>query len=134
VVGDDALEIVGKTLASFDKSEDEWLATLSPELEWTTFEERTTSVGLDAARQARARWLEAWTHHTTTLEDIVGEGDDVVASVRVQGLGAVSGIEVDQLLHMHFKVRGGKVVYVYEHLDRGEALRQAGLLHLAGDS
>ena len=38
-----------------------------------------------------------------------------------------SGVEVDLHLYMHFKLRGGKIVYLYEYADRGEALEAAGL-------
>ena len=39
-----------------------------------------------------------------------------------------SGITVDVHLYGHFKVRDGKVVYLFEHQDRDAALKAAGLI------
>ena len=36
-------------------------------------------------------------------------------------------MEVDLRLYLHFKLRDGKIVYLYEYADRGEALEAAGL-------
>jgi ketosteroid isomerase-like protein len=43
------------------------------------------------------------------------------------GRGRVSGVEVDVHLHMHFKVRDGKIIYVFEYEDQAAALKAAGL-------
>ncbi len=61
------------------------------------------------------------------VEEIKDGGDSVVASLHVSGLGKGSGVEVDHHIHMHFKLRDGKIVYLYEYADRAEALKAAGL-------
>jgi ketosteroid isomerase-like protein len=61
------------------------------------------------------------------VEDMAERGEDVVASVHAMGRGRVSGVEVDVRLHLHFKLRDGKVVYIFEHEDKAAALRAAGL-------
>jgi hypothetical protein len=38
-----------------------------------------------------------------------------------------SGVEADVRFFAQFKVREGKVVYIYDHDDRAEALQAAGL-------
>jgi hypothetical protein len=43
------------------------------------------------------------------------------------GRGVRSGVEVDLRVYQHFKLRDGKIVYLYEYADRGEALEAAGL-------
>jgi ketosteroid isomerase-like protein len=58
---------------------------------------------------------------------VVQGGDTVVATLRVIARGKSSGVETDVCLHLHFEVRDGKVVYVFEHTDRAAALEAAGL-------
>ena len=53
--------------------------------------------------------------------------DSVVACLHLTGQGKSSGVEVDLRLYMHFKLRDGKIVYLYGYADRGEALEAAGL-------
>ena len=53
--------------------------------------------------------------------------DSVVACLHLTGRGKMSGVEVDLRVYQHFKLRDGKIVYVYEYEDRGEALEAAGL-------
>jgi len=47
--------------------------------------------------------------------------------MHLTGRGKMSGVEVDLRIYFHFKLRDGKIVYVYEYDDRGEALEVAGL-------
>ena len=54
-------------------------------------------------------------------------GDGVVARVHLKGRGRSSGVEADVRFSAQFKVRDGKVAYVYDHGDRGAALEAAGL-------
>jgi len=54
-------------------------------------------------------------------------GDRVVAFVRVEGVGAKSGIAVQaRIAHVH-TFRDGKVIRVESFEDRDEALRVAGI-------
>jgi ketosteroid isomerase-like protein len=53
--------------------------------------------------------------------------DSVVACLHLTGRGKASGVEVDLRIYGHFKVRDGKIVYLYEYADRSEALEAAGL-------
>jgi len=61
------------------------------------------------------------------VEEVVGEGDSLVATVHVTAQGRASGVEVDVRLYFHFKVRDDKVAYIYEHQDRATALEAVGL-------
>jgi hypothetical protein len=45
----------------------------------------------------------------------------------VMAKGKASGVEVDVRLYMQFTVREGKVIYVFEHEDRADALKAVGL-------
>jgi len=97
-------------------------------IEWMPFEDNhTPSNGLDAALRIRNGWLDTWDEHRTEVEEILDGGDDVCASALLSGRGKGSGVGVDVRLYAHFKVRDGAVVYLYEHQDRAEALKAAGL-------
>jgi hypothetical protein len=61
------------------------------------------------------------------LEDVAEHGESVLASVHVTARGKTSGAEVDVRLYLHFKVRNGKVVYIFEHEDKAVALAAVGL-------
>jgi ketosteroid isomerase-like protein len=114
---------VQKWLVSFTDDRDGFRDTLHPEIEWFPFEDNhTPSYGVEGAMRIRDAWLDAWDEMRARLEQIVDEGDSVVASIHVTGTGKSSGVGVDVRLHLLFKVRGGKIAYVYEHTDRNEAL------------
>jgi ketosteroid isomerase-like protein len=61
------------------------------------------------------------------LEEVVEEGDNVVALVHLTARGTGSGVEVDVRFYAQFKVRNGKVICVFDHEDRAAALEAAGL-------
>ena len=72
-------------------------------------------------------WLEGWEEFRLEPEEFLEAGDRVVVLVRQSGRGKGSGVEVDTRLHFHFGLRDGKVVHIYEHLNRAEALEAAGI-------
>jgi ketosteroid isomerase-like protein len=122
------LELVGRWFESFDGDSDAFRDTLHPEIEWFPFEENhTPTYGIDGALRIRNQWLDAWDSLDYDLEEVVDEGDSVVVSAHVMNRGKLSGVEVDVRIHFHFKVRDGKIVYLFEHMDRAAALNAAGL-------
>jgi ketosteroid isomerase-like protein len=67
---------------------------------------------------------------TTTnrfVEEVIEDGNDVVARVHIKARGQGSGVEADVRFFAQFKVRDGKVAYIYDHNDRAAALEAAGL-------
>jgi ketosteroid isomerase-like protein len=58
---------------------------------------------------------------------VVEEGDGVVVSVHITARGKTSGAVVDMRSYAHFKLRGDKVVYIFDHGDRAAALEAIGL-------
>src|SRR4051794_9117799 len=122
------VELVQKWLESFTEDRDAFRDTIHPEIEWLPFEDNhTPSYGVEGAMRIRDAWLDAWDEVRAGLEQIADEGDSVVASVHVTGRGKGSGVEVGVRLHMLFKVRDDKIVYLYEHTDRNEALLALGM-------
>jgi ketosteroid isomerase-like protein len=121
-------EAVRRFLAAFEDSDDAFRAVLHPEIEWYPIEEnRTPTRGIDAALWNRNQWLDTWEEHDLQVEEVIEHGDDVVAGVHIKARGQGSGVEADVRFFAQFKVRDGKVAYIYDHEDRAGALEAAGL-------
>jgi ketosteroid isomerase-like protein len=122
------VEVVQGSIAAFEDDEETWLAAIDPEHVWYPLEEgNIPSHGRDAALAIRKRWLESWGSHQIAVEEILDGGDSVVGCLHLTGTGKASGLEVDLRFYMHWKLRDGKIVYLYEYADRNEALKAAGL-------
>jgi ketosteroid isomerase-like protein len=123
------VEIVLRSLQAFEGDEQAWLSTLDPAFEWYPIEEgHVPAHGHEGAVGIRKRWLENWKGHRIEVEGLKDGGDNVVACLHVSGRGRGSGIEVDLRLHMHWKLRKGRIVYLFEYADEDQALEAAGLL------
>jgi ketosteroid isomerase-like protein len=121
-------EAVREFFSAFDGEDDAFGACLHPEIEWYPIEEnRTPNRGVDAALRNRNEWLETWEEHELGVEEAVEDGDDVVVLVHIRARGRGSGIETDVRFYAQFKVRDGKVAYIYDHEDRNSAMQAAGL-------
>jgi ketosteroid isomerase-like protein len=83
--------------------------------------------GNDAALANYKRWNEAWERAETTVEEVIGRGDQVFLAVRFQGRGRASGIEIDTRLYEVFMLRDGKVLRIDEYEHRADAVEAAGL-------
>jgi ketosteroid isomerase-like protein len=122
------VEVVLRSIEAFEHDEEAWLSTADPSIEWHPIEEgHIPSRGHEAAVGVRRRWLENWESHRIDVEEMKDSADSVVARLHLSGRGKRSGVEADLRIYMHFKLRGGKIVYIYEYADRGEALEAAGL-------
>jgi ketosteroid isomerase-like protein len=127
-MSEENVEVVRRSIAAFEDDEEAWLAEIDPSHVWYPLEEgNLPSRGLDSARAIRKRWLDSWASHRIDVEEIFDHGDSVVACLHLRGIGKGSGLEVDRRFYMHWKLREGKMVYLYEYADRDEALEAAGL-------
>jgi ketosteroid isomerase-like protein len=121
-------EAVRAWFEAFNDDPDAFQEILHPDIEWFPFEDNyTPSRGIDGAMRVRRHWLDSWSDQTVELEDLVADDDNVVVTAHVTARGRGSGVEVDVRLHFHFALRDGRVVHIYEHVDRAEALGAAGL-------
>ena len=121
-------EAVRRFISAFEGDDEAFRETLHPEIEWYPIEEnRTPTRGVDAALWNRNAWLDTWDEYRQDVEEVIEEGDSVVASVHIMGRGKGSGVEVDVRFYAQIKVRDDKVVYIYDHEDRAAALEAAGL-------
>ena len=122
------VEVVRRSLEAFEDDQDAWLQTLDPELEWYPVEDgHIPSHGFDGARGVRQRWLDTWEGHSIEVEELTGQGENVLGTIHLSGRGKGSGVDVDLRVYLHFKVRNGKIVYCYEYERREDALEAAGL-------
>jgi ketosteroid isomerase-like protein len=121
-------EAVRRFISAFENDTDAFRDTLHPEIEWFPFEEnRTPTRGIEAAMSNRNDWLDTWEEHRLDLEEVVEQGDNVVALVHITARGSGSGAAVDVRFYAHFKVLNGKVIYIFDHEERAAAFRAAGL-------
>jgi ketosteroid isomerase-like protein len=127
-MSEENVEVARRWLGTFSDDADGFASTLHPEIEWFPFEDNhMPSYGIEGGMRIRNHWMDAWDDMQVDVEDVAEQGQNVVVSVHVTGRGKGSGVEVDVRLHLHFKVRDGKIVYVFEHEDKGAALEAAGL-------
>jgi ketosteroid isomerase-like protein len=124
------VEIVLRLIEAFQHDEEEaMLSMVDPAIEWYPIGEgHSLSRGHEAAIRVRRRsWLEVWEGRRIDVEEVKDGADGVVACLHLTGRGKLSGVEVDLRVYMHYKLRDGKIAYVYEYADRAEALEAAGL-------
>jgi ketosteroid isomerase-like protein len=103
-------------------------AYFHPDCEYRSVEETAAIRGHDGLIRWVARWLEAWEHTWDQVDEIIGVGETVVASIRVHGRGRRSGMEISHRQFDVFELRRGRIRRIREYLDPEQALEAAGLL------
>jgi uncharacterized protein len=102
---------------------------LHPEIEWRTTPEVPflgTYKGLDEFLRGMNEWTESFDELTTQIEDFIDAGEHALVYHRMHGRGRDSGAEVDLAIWQVVSVRDGKLVRMYDFIDRDEALAVAG--------
>ncbi len=99
---------------------------LAPDVVWNPADE-TPQHGEAAVLAYMSRWEAEWENLTTTGEEFLDAGDQVVVKVHFAGRGRTSGIEVDARLFEVYTLRNGMIVRMDEFTDRQVALEAAGL-------
>ena len=61
------------------------------------------------------------------LEEVIEQGDSVVASIHITARGKASGVETDVRFYAHIKMKDHQIVYIFDHRDRTTALKAVGL-------
>jgi ketosteroid isomerase-like protein len=119
--------VVRRLFWAFENDTEVFRDTLHPEVEWFPIDENQGRLyGVEAALRNRNEWLDTWDEHRFELEEVVAEGNSVVVSVHITARGRISGAVVDVRFYAYFKLRDGKVVYIYDHADKAEALEAVG--------
>ncbi len=83
--------------------------------------------GIEAIRAQHQGWFEAYPDLRVEPLEIRSKGDLVFVWTRFTGHGADSGATMEMELAHVITVEGGRTRRLREYLDRGEALRAAGL-------
>ena len=71
--------------------------------------------------------LEAWEERRLEPEEFIDAGDDVVVLLHEYRRGRGSGVELESKTAVVIAVSGGRVVRIQGYMDRGAALKAAGL-------
>ena len=120
--------VVRRLFWAFENDTAAFRDVLHPEIEWFPIDEnRGRLYGIEAALRNRNEWLDTWEEHQFELNEVVAEGDSVVVLVHITARGKISGAVVDVRFYAHFKLRDDKVVYIFDHRTRAEAIEAAGL-------
>jgi ketosteroid isomerase-like protein len=94
-----------------------------------TFQPRVddaTFTGLAGLAEGWAEWLSAWSRYDAEVEDTIDAGDNVVMLVRLIGETRHDNVVIEQPAAVVYTVEDGKVVRLAFHLDRRQALAEAG--------
>ena len=125
-------EIVTRGYETFNAGDIEAsLALFDPDIEWHTYIVPGPGGGVYHGHDGvRELWTEAkrvFGGFKNIPERLFDAGDRIVAFVRIEGVGAKSGVAVQaRIAHVH-TIRDGKVIRVESFEDRDEALRAAGI-------
>jgi uncharacterized protein len=107
------------------------LTILDPAIEWHTYivpgPGGGTYHGHDGVRELWSDAYRIFGGFKNVPEKLFESGDRVVAFIRVEGVGAKSGIAVQARIAHVFSFRNDKVIRVESFEDRDEALRVAGI-------
>jgi ketosteroid isomerase-like protein len=127
------VEVVRRSYEAFNRGDlDGALEAMHPEIEWHTYIVPGPGGGV-YRRHAGVRelWSDArriFGDFRNIPEELFDAGDRVLAFIRIEGVGAISGAPVEaRIAHVH-TFHGGKVVRVQSFEDRDEARRAAGLV------
>ena len=128
----DHIAIVRRGYEAFNRGDiDTALVELDPEIEWRTYivpgPGGGTYRGHDGVRELWSEAKKIFGGFRNEPEEIFDAGDRVVAFVRVEGVGAKSGVAVQARIAHLYTFRGGKVLRVESFEDRDAALHAAGI-------
>ena len=116
--------------ATIEEDWDTALGTLDPDAEIHDFD--VPDAGVEHGHDGYFAWLEGWSAswETWRVEDVeirAAGGDQVVALFRMIAKGRSSGIEVDRLDAITYRIRDGKIVRMEYYNDQEQALEAVGL-------
>jgi ketosteroid isomerase-like protein len=107
------------------------LALVDPDLEWTYLDPSAADprpqVCHGRGELAAAIAQQAERGLRSQLEEVIGHGNKVVATVRTPSADAHRARQSDDRDYTLFTVRGGRIVALRDCRDRGDALRLAGI-------
>jgi ketosteroid isomerase-like protein len=130
-----SLENVDKVRSSFDSfNRGDMPPTLfkhfDPAIAWHTSEDNPDTAvyhGREALAELIATWREMFEEMRIEPSEFIEVTDGVITPARVLGRGAASGARIDMQRTYRFELRDGRIVEVWEHRTKEEALQALGL-------
>jgi uncharacterized protein len=115
--------------ANLRRDNDSALSLYDPEVEIESpfFDASGVYRGVDGVREFFRLMLGPLSDWTSTVEEWIDAGDDVIAVIRVSGRGRKSGVPVEAVAAHVWSVRNGKLVRLHIYATREEALKAVGL-------
>ena len=121
-----SIELVRAIIAALNRGDvDGMLAHMDPDFEWTPLESSpvsSVSRGREQVRRYVEDWIGTFEGLRLDLEDLTEVADRVVATVRGEGRGRASGLQLDNRFCQVWTVRSGMAIAMEEHATREEAL------------
>ena len=125
------VEIVRRATEAHRRHDNETVLSLyDPEVEMELQDlagETNVYRGLDGVGTFYRDFLEALTDWTTTVDEWIDRGDDVIAVLRLTGRGRKSGVPFERREAHVWTVRDGKLWRLRVYGTRAEALKAVGL-------
>jgi len=127
-----ALDIVRRQYDAFqDEDCDAFFALYHPEVEIDLSRSGIPDGGVhhghDGIREGWVRWRGVWDDYRFEVEDLTELGDRVLSLTRIHARSKGHGLDTEVRAGEVFTVRGELIVHFVNFLDRGAALREAGL-------
>jgi uncharacterized protein len=120
------LEAVRRGYEAWNRGDvDAVLELVHPDIEWQPGEdapEAGENQGIEGFRGFIESWLDSFEELRIVPEELLVEGDCVVATVRQRGRGRGSGVELDVVTAHAWRIRDGRAVGWYGYRNRGAAL------------
>jgi ketosteroid isomerase-like protein len=88
--------------------------------------ERTELRGEAGLREGWRDWLEPWETYRGEVEEVMGAGDDVIVTARVEARARRGGVRFEHPAAVVLTVEDGRVSRIRFYLDRADAFRDAG--------
>ena len=124
-----AVELVQRALAALNAGDIEALVALCDRDFELDMSDRVfnpaTYRGHDGIRQFHNEVLEVWEQYVWEPEQVIEQGNRIVALVRTTGKGRGSGLAIDRQTAMIWTVRGDKALSLRFYRDRERALEAA---------
>jgi ketosteroid isomerase-like protein len=130
-VSDDPVQVVRRGYAHIERGEfDEFFAILDDGVEWVDHAAIPLGGRLQGREQVEEhfrRWFAQWEELHYSFEELVQDGDRVIAAVHRRGRERDTGIEREDIAAYVYEVHDGRLARLTGYTDRAAAIAAAGL-------
>ena len=130
------VELARRSLEAFERGDIEGaLASAPPELVAARVHpDGAVFHGHDGLLRMVADWVEGFSEWSFTIEELIDAGERVVVRQHQRGLGAGSGVPVEDDDGLVYTFANGRITRFEVHAEREQALSSAGLTEQRGGS